>query len=302
LRTFGTASDRIRCGLAGVPEFDRWAAGLVDRTSYTMTLDAVLAQGATLPLTENECALSARLHWRAGDVVARALRDCVDAGVLPVTEYDVAGFATTGDLVTTRWDHADRKTFIFPEEAQLLYAVAAIAKPRRVAFLGSYYGYWAAWALAAAAPSLEYAVLLDVDPEVSALAATNLRALGLDANVEVLCRDAIEFMDGADGDAFDLMVLDAEGPKTGPDERMLGKRVYEPIAEAALPRLRPGGLLVAHNILLDHRVGHRYFRDLVAHNEIELGPFLDLLRPACTAFVHVETTEGVGIYRVGSAA
>lgn len=297
MSAFGTASDRIRHGLAGNPEFDRWASGLVDRETYAATLDAVLAWEPAFPLTENECALSARLHWRPGDVVAAALHDCVARGILPAAGYDVAAFADLRELVAAKWDHAGRKTFIFPEEAQLLYAVADIARPRTIACLGSYYGYWAVWAIAAASPALERVVLLDVDPDVTALAAANLRALALDARVEVLQRDAIAFMDEAEAGSYDLMVLDAEGPKTGPDERLLGKRIYEPIMATALPRLRPGGLVVTHNILLDHTVDHPYFRDHVAHNEVELGPFLDVITPACAAYVHVETTEGVGIYR-----
>lgn len=295
--TLGTAAERIARGLRGAPVFDRWAAGVVDRRAYAAKLDAMLASETAPFLSENERALSARLHWRPGDTVAQALDELVEAGVLESTEYDVDAFAAIRDSMSETWDHGGRRTFIFPEEAQLLFAIANVTRPRTIAFLGSYYGYWAAWALAGAAPWLERAVLLDIDPDVTALAAANLTRLGLATGVEVVAGDAIEHMAAEPPDTFDLVVLDAEGPRTGPDRRFLGKRIYGPIVEAAMPRLKAGGRLVAHNILLDRLVDHAYFGDLVARNTDELDEFLGRVRRCCDRRVHLRTTEGVGVYR-----
>ncbi|MBW3668609.1 MAG: class I SAM-dependent methyltransferase [Actinobacteria bacterium] len=289
----GPASARIETALAGHDLFDLWRRGAVDRAAYVAGLDAVLATPTPVPLTENQRALSARMHWRPDEVVADALATCLAARITPSADYDVAAYRAFAAEVERQWDHGGRTTFIFPEEAQLLFALAAVTRPRRVAVLGSYYAYWAVWALAGAGDSLEQAVLLDVDPEVNRLAVANLRKLGLETRTDVVTGDAVEYMQRTSRH-FDLFVLDAEGP---PDAapRLRGKAVYGPIIEAALPRLRPGGHLAVHNVLLDAMAPHRYFVELVEANRRELAEFLARTSTECRG-VEIATTEGVGIY------
>lgn len=291
----GTAARRILDALAGTPAFDRWREGLVDRRAYTAALDGLLGCPARAGLTDNQVALSARMRWRPGEAVAEALDACVAAGLVPTSAYDTDRFCAERERIEGAWDHGGRTTFIFPEEAQLLFALADLVRPRRVAVLGSYYAYWAVWALAGSGPAMEHAVLLDVDPAVNALAAANLAALGFDGAVDVVTDDAVAYMARTD-ERFDLLVLDAEAPPDA-EPRLRGKAIYGPIAEAALPRLRPGGLLVVHNVLLDDLVAHPYFEGLVAHNRAELDEFLGRVAAACPRSVHVPTTEGVGVYR-----
>ena len=52
----------------------------------------------------------------------------------------------------------------------------------------------------------------------------------------------------ADGDGpIDLLVVDAYGPSTNDDPEYRGKAIYGPIVRAALPRMKSGGVVMAHN-------------------------------------------------------
>lgn len=291
----GVVADRIVHALTGVREFDLWRAGAIDRDTYAGQLDRILSLPGTVPLNENQRALSARMHWDDGAFVDAAVRRCAADGLLASERHDDAGYVRFRDRMAAEWDHAGRTTFIFPEEARLLYAIASVARPRRIAVLGSYYGYWAAWAVAGAGAALESAVLLDVDPAVTELARANLGRVGLAERATALTADAIVHMESS-REPVDMLVLDAEGPDSGPDPRMLGKAVYGPIAAAALPRLRPGGLLVTHNVLLDDLVDHPYFRELAAQNRGTLAEFLAVASAACRAELVLPSTEGVSLH------
>lgn len=194
------------------------------------------------------------------------------------------------------FDHDGRTTYIFPEEARLLYALAHLLRPRTTVFLGSYYGYWAVWALPGILAGGGHVTLVDTDAAVMELARRNLARLGLDAGVEFVVADAT--VPPPTGTAVvDLCVLDAEGPKDCPDEDLRDKAIYHPIMRAWTPSLRPGGVLVAHNMLLGNLSPNAYFEAKILHNrgqyarfERHLGEHYDVRRV-------YPTSEGVGVYR-----
>lgn len=291
----GPVADQIVKTLDEIASFRMWRRGTIDRGSYVTELDHVMTSPLSASLSLNQRALSARMHWDGDHFVIRALSECVQTGLLPSDRYDVEGFRHFADLMRTSWRHDRRSTFIFPEEAQFLYALANILTPRRIIAAGSYYGYWAAWAIAGAGSALSEAVLLDVDAEVNAIAAANLDRTGLAARTRVLTVDAIGYLRDAQEGA-DLLIMDAEGPKQGATPRLLAKAIYGPIAEVALPNLQQGGLLIAHNILLDQMVDHDYFNALVKHNEAELAEFIDLTTANCPKRLRIPSTEGIGVY------
>ncbi len=290
----GPVIGRIQHALCGFTPFDRWRDGGISRADYVDSLDSLFDLPSSLPANENERALSARVHWRDGEYVSDVLHTAVESGVLTESSYDLDYFEFWKDVIDREWCHNGRKTYIFPEEARLLFALASLKRPTSIVVLGSYYAYWAVWAVAGAGPALERAVLLDVDPAVADLATRNLQAIGLGEKVQVLVEEASKYLIDND-QCFDLFVLDAEGPRdTGPP-RFRGKAVYGPIAEAARSRMRPGDMLVAHNILLDESVNHPYFRSLAGHNRAELSEFLDHMS-TCTHQLELATTEGLGVY------
>ncbi|MFI0411663.1 SET domain-containing protein-lysine N-methyltransferase [Actinomadura sp. 3N508] len=292
----GPVFDRICAALDGFDLFDAWRDGEISRSVYAQGIDSVLELPSTLPLNENERALSARIHWRPGPFVDHALRSLRSAGGLQDTDYDWREFRRHKRMMERYWQHDGRSTYIFPEEARLIFAVAQLRAASNVVFLGSYYAYWASFVIAALAGRLRSAVLVDTDPEVCALSRRNLERLGLSAGVRVVEEEAIEFL-RSEGDSFDLVVLDAEGPQSGTDPRYLGKAIYGPIVEALAGCLAPdGACLIAHNVLLENTFSHPYFDELCARNRSQLTEFLNRAGELFSEHALFATTEGVGVY------
>jgi predicted O-methyltransferase YrrM len=294
--TAGPVFNRIVAALSGFERFDYWRDGIIARNEYLDCIDMILELPPTVPLNENERALSSRLWWRPGDCVEGTLRELRDEGLLGGIEYDVRAFKRFAERVRRHWNHEDRWTYIFPEEAQLAFAIASCYEPKRLAVVGSYYGYWAAFALAGGARSLEQVILIDKDAEVCRIAQTNLSRLVQGVQWQVECIDAFEFFKRS-GYGFDMVLLDAEGPRDSGDASFRGKAIYGPLLESmsqsfAMDRT----CLVAHNILTSTDSTHPYFQRLIGRNRTELDPFMSLARELFNGVHVVTSTEGVGIY------
>jgi len=247
-------------------------------------------------LNENQIKLSERFPINEVAFVRACLDQLQQRAVIEAVDYPSTNFDTAAAEIETHFKHDRHLTYIFPEEARLLYALAHITTPKRVAFLGSYYGYWAAWALAAMESKSDVA-LLDVDPSVGSLASENLMNLRRGNGARSITTDAIIFMNQADDESYDWIVLDAEGPKCGLPYDQTDKALYGVMLEAALPKLRPGGLLICHNILLSHHNDDPYFANMIRNNKRQFYKFDQLVRDNFSATVTFPTTEGVGVYR-----
>gem|GEM_PF-244293 len=292
----GPVFNRIVAALSGMPTFDAWRSGLIARDTYCNMLDRILELPTTVPLNENERALSARLWWRPADCIGPVLEKLHQRGALIGRDYDVQSLSRCLSIIDRHWFHGGNSTYIFHEEASLAFILARARKPRHMAVIGSYYGYWAAFAILGAFDSLERAVLVDLDPAYCELARKNLARLGLQDRVDVLALDGIEFLETT-STVFDFVLLDPEGPRDeGPWDRR-GKAVYGPVLRALEPALSSDALMLAHNILINCDTGLPYFDQLTARNREELGPFLDLAGSVFdSGQLVIDTTEGVGVY------
>jgi predicted O-methyltransferase YrrM len=284
----GTAFDIIDTALRVFPEYRRFRAGELDRVAYSAWVEA---SGARLGLDEDKRNLSTRFPLDGRRLVRSAMADLEALGVL--SDESTVDFDEFAADVGQRFDHGGRTTFIFPEEARLLFALAHRLRPRNAVFLGSFYGYWAIWAMPGIIAAGGRATLVDLDPEVLALARRNLDAFGFAA--DYVCADAVD--NAASLSDVDLCVLDAEGPEHGPDPTRAGKAIYHPITEAVTPAMAAGGVLVAHNVLLDNLTDNRYFAGRIARNEAWFGKWLPYLAEHYDAHLTCSTSEGVGIYR-----
>ena len=209
----------------------------------------------------------------------------VDDAALDALELDAAGY-----------DHGGRRTFIYPEEGRLLAAVVHSLHPRRAAFLGSYYGYWARFAWDGLRAAGGHAVLVDPDADVSCIARRNIAAAGLEATLEVVVAAGEDYLASAARGPIELLVIDAELPRDHPVAGMRGKGIYAALLAAALPHLADGAILVCHNILFADATGDPTFKTIIARNCAELAAFMELARREFD-FVEYPTTEGVGIGR-----
>ncbi|MFL6127730.1 MAG: O-methyltransferase [Mycobacteriales bacterium] len=153
-------------------------------------------------------------------------------------------------------------TTMTPLARRLLFGLAAARQARDVLVLGSFVGYAAVWVFGPALPPdplyrADSLLACDVlGPAVDA-ATANFGALGAADAVRVVRSDAADLLARLDR-PVDLLYLDVDSPEEG-------KRGYAPLLTAALPRLAPGALVLAHDVT------HPFYRDDVA-------PYLALTR------------------------
>ncbi|HZX87460.1 MAG TPA: class I SAM-dependent methyltransferase [Reyranella sp.] len=234
-----------------------------------------------------------RRPWAGAEAI---LADLHRRDLLKASAYDVAALQHTAHMMAD-FVHGPFKTYIYPEEAILLGALAQICSPRRALFLGSYYGYWAHWAIPGIVAGGGRATLVDPDGQCCEIARHNLRNNGFADAVDVVAATGECFLATTD-ERFDLVVLDAETPRDHPDPELRGKRVYRSLMQACLPRLTQGAMLVCHNILFADDTGDPAFAGIIGRNRDELGAFAALAGRSFYPFVEYRTTEGVGIGRL----
>lgn len=122
-----------------------------------------------------------------------------------------------------------------PDAGQFLRVAATLVGAERVFEFGSGFGYSAAW-FAPALPEDGEIYLTDLDPENLDRAREFFDVLDVPADVHYEVGDAVDSFHDTDG-SFDVVFLDVE------------KSQYVDALDAARERLRPGGLVVADNLL-----------------------------------------------------
>jgi caffeoyl-CoA O-methyltransferase len=178
---------------------------------------------------------------------------------------------------------AAEKSFpiVGPLVGSFLAVMAASIGAKRIVELGSGYGYSACW-FSTVLPAGGRIVCTDGNPRNRDRALANLAALGAADRVDFRVGDALEIFATLDGD-FDLVFCDID------------KEGYPAAYEAAVPRVRPGGLLLFDNALWSGRmvegVDDERTRNVVALNR---RAFSD---PRCRASI-VPLRDGVLVARV----
>lgn len=142
------------------------------------------------------------------------------------------------------------QTSVTPVMARLLFALGAAVRPRRLLVVGSYCGntlvWLAGWAVQEALDTGvrpdAFAAGCDVDSESCGVARANFARIGAGAQVRILARDGHAVLAQATR-PWDLVLLDADDP-------IRRKAVYHSLLDAAMPRLRAGGVVLAHDTAL----------------------------------------------------
>jgi caffeoyl-CoA O-methyltransferase len=130
---------------------------------------------------------------------------------------------------------------------QLLFSFVAPQTDCEVLEIGGSRGYSTIW-LAAGVRNLGGRVLsLEADPAKVEAWRANVEEAGLDDVAELLPGDAFETLPQID-DVFDVVFLDAE------------KEQYEPLFELVRPKLEPGAVVIADNVLSHQDVLGAYSR------------------------------------------
>jgi predicted O-methyltransferase YrrM len=140
---------------------------------------------------------------------------------------------------------------IGPDQGKLIELLIKIHKPQRVLEIGSYFGYSAVWLARALKSNLVKAgenaeigvsvhallTCLEKSSKQVPIIKDNLEKAGLSSIAEVLEGDALDFLQRQSVDSFDLIFIDAD------------KANYPQYFTFAEKILRPGGLLLADNVL-----------------------------------------------------
>jgi predicted O-methyltransferase YrrM len=135
-----------------------------------------------------------------------------------------------------------RFPIIGPTCGHFCYLVARLIGARRVFELGSGYGYSTAWFARAVQENGGGKVIHTVlDKSLSQQAQRQLSALGFEDIVEYRLAEAVEALRQADG-SFDIVFLDIDKPD------------YPAALDVIETKLRPGGALLADNMLLSGAV------------------------------------------------
>jgi caffeoyl-CoA O-methyltransferase len=121
-------------------------------------------------------------------------------------------------------------------EGALLATLAALLGARRILEIGTYTGY-SALCMAAALPDDGEIVTCEIDAAVAATARGFFDRSEHGRKIRIEVGDARDTLARLDARPFDMAFVDAD------------KERYPDYYEAVLPRLRPGGLLAADNVL-----------------------------------------------------
>ncbi len=176
-------------------------------------------------------------------VVAEALAALVRQGLLPHGRYDAARFLAQRQEIRRQFEIP--WTAISPRLHRLLYAINDIVQPQVMVAVGVFCGFTF---IANAGPGVgegaghcpRRLVGIEIDPQHSELARRNVARLDAQGRAEILATDGVEWL-ASNEQPIDLLYLDATAPGAE------GKTLYERLLRTALPRLRSGGLVLAHN-------------------------------------------------------
>lgn len=125
-------------------------------------------------------------------------------------------------------------------QGRFLSFLSKLIKPSAILEIGTYTGYSAICLSEGLQPDgILYTI--DTDDEVQELAGTYFKRAGISEKVRILTGDARQLIPGLSL-TFDLVFIDGE------------KREYREYYEAALPLVKNGGIIVADNVLWDHKV------------------------------------------------
>lgn len=142
--------------------------------------------------------------------------------------------------VIDREGRAEGLPLVYPDTGALLYTLALSGGARRILEIGTCIGYSTLW-LASALPPDGQLISIEHDTARAARARDHFAAAGYADRISVIVGDATRFLHKVAG-PFDLIFQDSD------------KTLYEPMADRLIELLRPGGLLVADNILWNGEV------------------------------------------------
>src|SRR6185503_10710661 len=153
------------------------------------------------------------------------------------------------------------------EDGRFLRVLVATRGAKSILEIGAASGYSGIWLGLGARESGGRVVAIEYDPTRAKEAAANVKRAGLDDVVRVVHGDAFKEIPKLQG-AFDFVFLDAWKPD------------YRKFFDMVFPRLTPGGLFTAHNVV---------------NKKSEMEPFLGAIQNNPALFTTIVSPSGEGM-------
>ena len=141
------------------------------------------------------------------------------------------------------------------DTGRLLWIIVCAIGATRILEVGTSNTFSTIWLADAARSTRGRVTTLELNPQKVALARANLAAAGLDGMVEIIEGRAADTLATLPG-PFDLVFLDADRPS------------YLTYLELVVPKLRPGGLLIADNITSHAHELQDYIQRVKSHPQL----------------------------------
>jgi predicted O-methyltransferase YrrM len=153
------------------------------------------------------------------------------------------------------------------EDGRFLRVLIAARGAKSVLEIGAASGYSGIWLGLGARESGGRVVAIEYDPQRAKEAAANIKRAGLTDVVQVVHGDAFKEIPKLPG-TFDFVFLDAWKPD------------YKKFFDMVFPRLNPGGVFTAHNVV---------------NKKSEMEPFLNTVQSHSGLFTSIVSPSGEGI-------
>lgn len=125
-------------------------------------------------------------------------------------------------------------------QGRLLAMISAMIRPNRILEIGTYTGY-SALCLAEGLASQGKLITLDINEELEGRVRNYIAEAGLQQSIDYRIGDAGTLIPGID-EVFDLVFIDAD------------KERYSKYYDLVIDKIRPGGFILADNVLRDGKV------------------------------------------------
>ncbi len=276
-------------------EYKYYLKGIMSRNDYKKWLlnniDSLIDQD----ISYHMIMLTIRYPQNKSDFVDSVFLNLANECKNVINNVDHSEYLNFYNIVKENYDHQNYKTYIFPEEAEILFKYSKIRNISNVLVLGSYYGYFGIWALPTVQKNNGSITFIDIDKNVCILAQKNIDKLGFSNNVNIVNEDAINYIK-TDRNKYDLIIIDAEGSSNDVDIDRRGKRIYFPLMKFSLELLDDNGSIFMHNIMLKDFTNVEYLQNLVFKHFDDFDKFLPFVNDNFVHKYDFNTTEGIGIY------
>jgi len=128
-----------------------------------------------------------------------------------------------------------------PVVGGLLAAFSKMLSPSRILEIGTFTGYSAICLAQGLAPGGSMDAL-EINDELESLILEGFCRAGVDDRIKLIFGDALRSLDDLSGQSYDLVYIDAN------------KREYTSYYQKVFPLVRPGGFIIADNVLWDGKV------------------------------------------------